>query len=114
MAKKQTEIAAESFSINEIMESNSRFTRREMLTMAGMAGITALAGNAAAAFPPTQQKRPRIAVLASYWAFPRSHADWIVNKLMDGYWWDGAYMPHGWRLCPFTSISLKKAPWVRK
>ena len=69
------------------------FTRREMLAMAGWAGIMALAGNAAAAFPQAQQKRPRIAVLVSYWAFPRSHADWIVNKLIDGYWWDGAYMP---------------------
>ncbi len=96
MAKKQTEIAAEaadSFSANEIMESKSLFTRREMLAMAGMAGITVLAGNAAAAFPRTQQQRPRIAVLVSYWAFPRSHADWIVNKLIDGYWWDGAYTP---------------------
>jgi len=96
MVKKQTEIAAEaadSFSINEIMESKSLFTRREMLTMAGVAGITLLAGNAVAAFPQTQQKRPRIAVLVSYWAFPRSHADWIVNKLLDGYWWDGAYTP---------------------
>lgn len=96
MAKKQTEIAAEatdSFSINEIMESKSLFTRREILAMAGLAGITVLAGNAANAFPQTQQKRPRIAVLVSYWAFPRSHADWIVNKLLDGYWWDGAYTP---------------------
>ncbi|MEP6595258.1 MAG: hypothetical protein ABJA71_04890, partial [Ginsengibacter sp.] len=96
MARKQTEFAAgtkDSFPITEIMESNPLFTRREMLAMAGVAGITALAGNAAAAFPQAQQKRPRIAVLASYWAFPRSHADWIVNKLLDGYWWDGAYTP---------------------
>ncbi|HQS50482.1 MAG: hypothetical protein B7X86_05755 [Sphingobacteriales bacterium 17-39-43] len=97
MAKKQMEIAtgaADSFPITEIMDANPLFTRRQMLGIAGMAGLTAFAGNAAAAaFPNTQQSRPRIAVLASYWAFTRSHADWIVNKLIDGYWWDGAYTP---------------------
>ncbi|MDP2413024.1 hypothetical protein [Daejeonella sp.] len=97
MAKKQAEIAtgaADSFPITEIMDADPLFTRRQMLGIAGMAGLTAFAGNAAAAaFPNTQQSRPRIAVLASYWAFTRSHADWIVNKLIDGYWWDGAYTP---------------------
>lgn len=96
MAKQQSETAvpaANSFPINEIIESNPTFTRREMLGMAGLVGLTALAGNAAAAFPQTQQNRPRIAVLVSYWAYTRSHADWIVNKLIDGYWWDGAYTP---------------------
>ena len=94
MAKKRTEIkdAADLFPINEIMKPNALFTRREILTMAGLAGVSALAGNAAA-FPQAHTKRPRIAVLASYWAFPRSHADWIINKLLDGYWWDGAYTP---------------------
>jgi hypothetical protein len=62
-----------------------------MLGVSGMAGLTALAGSATAAFPQSQQSRPRIAVLVSYWAFTRSHADWIVNKLIDGYWWDGAH-----------------------
>jgi len=96
MAKKQPEIAtgaADSFPINEIMEANPHFTRRQMLGITGMAGLTALAGNAAAAFPDGRQTRPRIAVLVSYWAYTRSHADWIVNKLIDGYWWDGAYTP---------------------
>jgi len=96
MAKKQSEIAtgaADSFPITEIMDTNPMFSRRQMLGIAGMAGLTVLAGNAAAAFPNAQQSRPRIAVLASYWAYTRSHADWIVNKLIDGYWWDGAYMP---------------------
>ncbi len=95
MANKQSEITGDedSPSINEIIEPNTRFTRREMLTMAGMAGISALAGNAASAFPQPQQKKPRIAVLVTYWAAPNSHADWIVNKLLDGYWWDGAYTP---------------------
>ena len=85
--------AADSFPINEIMEVNPHFTRRQMLGITGMAGLTALAGNAAAAFPGTRQTKPRIAVLVSYWAYTRSHADWIVNKLIDGYWWDGAYTP---------------------
>ncbi|SDM62902.1 hypothetical protein SAMN05421813_11775 [Daejeonella rubra] len=96
MAKKQPEIAsgaADSFPITEIMEANPYFTRRQMLGITGMAGLTALAGSAAAAFPGAQQSRPRIAVLVSYWGATRSHADWIVNKLIDGYWWDGAYTP---------------------
>ncbi|HEY5256302.1 MAG TPA: hypothetical protein VIJ53_16720, partial [Acidobacteriaceae bacterium] len=55
---------------------------------------------AAGAVPQTQQagaarktgqRRPRIACLVSYWGLPTSHADWIVNKLLDGYWWKGAY-----------------------
>ncbi|MES2875618.1 MAG: hypothetical protein V4708_17975 [Bacteroidota bacterium] len=37
------------------------------------------------------QTRPRIACLVSYWAFTRSHADWIICKLLDGYWWQGAH-----------------------
>lgn len=41
----------------------------------------------------TQEKRPRIAVLATFWGATKSHADWLVNKLIDGYWWDGAYTP---------------------
>ena len=96
MSKKQTEISVgeeKSFPSTEIIESNSLFTRREILAMVGVAGITALTSNAIAAFPQAHQKRPRIAVLTSYWAAPGSHADWIVNKLLDGYWWDSAYTP---------------------
>ena len=82
------------------MELRSLFTRREMLGMTGMAGLAALTGTAAGAVPQTQpagaarqagQRRPRIACLVSYWGLPTSHADWIVNKLLDGYWWKGAY-----------------------
>ena len=94
MAKKPSEIicrTTDSFPIAEIIESNPTFSRRQMLSVSGMAGLTALAGSATAAFPQSQQSRPRIAVLVSYWAFTRSHADWIVNKLIDGYWWDGAH-----------------------
>ncbi len=103
MKKTRIEIAAkpEDLSpISETMESRSLFTRREMLGMAAMSGLAALTGTAAGAVPQTQpagaartsgQRRPRIACLVSYWGLPTSHADWIVNKLLDGYWWKGAY-----------------------
>ena len=29
----------------------------------------------------------------SFWGAPGSHADWIITKLMDGYWWQGAHTP---------------------
>lgn len=45
----------------------------------------------AGAFPQTQQTRPRIACCISFWGAPGSHADWIICKLMDGYWWQGAH-----------------------
>lgn len=83
----------------EVAESNSPFTsqtvtrppvtRREMLGITGMAGLAAVPD----ALAQTAQKRPRIACLVSYWGLPTSHADWIVNKLIDGYWWKGAHTP---------------------
>src|ERR1700730_1412904 len=96
MKKEQIEIAAKaagSFPITEPMESNSLFTRREMLGLTGMAGMAALTGIAPDAVAQTAQKRPRIACLVSFWGLPTSHADWIVNKLIDGYWWQGAHTP---------------------
>ena len=96
MKKKQIEIAAraaDSSPITETMESHSLFTRREMLGLTGMAGLAALTGIAPDAVAQTAQKRPRIACLVSYWGLPTSHADWVVNKLIDGYWWNGAYTP---------------------
>jgi hypothetical protein len=113
MKKKELEVAADAADASpntETMESNSLFTRREMLGMTGMAGLAGLAGmasltaltgtasgevlqNPASAAPQTAQKRPRIACLVSYWGLPTSHADWIVNKLLDGYWWKGAHTP---------------------
>ncbi|SKB30146.1 hypothetical protein [Daejeonella lutea] len=42
---------------------------------------------------PMQERKPRVAVLATFWGATRSHADWLVNKLIDGYWWQGAYTP---------------------
>ena len=94
MAKKPTEIISgtkDLFPITEIMESNPTFSRRQMLGIGGIASLTALTGLSTGTMAQTQQRKPRIAVLASYWAFTRSHADWIVNKLIDGYWWDGAH-----------------------
>src|SRR6478736_8202342 len=99
MKKSEIEIAAsakDSSPITETIESNSLFTRREMLGITGMAGLAALTGiapDAVAQTAQTPQKRPRIACLVSYWGLPTSHADWIVNKLIDGYWWKGAHTP---------------------
>jgi len=77
---------------NEIMELNPLFTRREMLGVTDMAGLAALA-DIAVDVPQSVETRSRIACLASYWGATSSHADWIINKLIDGYWWDGAYTP---------------------
>lgn len=74
-------------------QPNPRLTRREMLGIAGMAGLAALTGNAADAVPQSAQAKPRIACLITYWGATRSHADWIVTKLLDGYWWQGAHTP---------------------
>ena len=75
------------------MERNQYLTRREMLAMTGMAGVTALSGATSQAVAQTAQRRPRIACLVTYWGLPTSHADWIINKLLDGYWWHGAHTP---------------------
>jgi hypothetical protein len=68
-----------------------RLTRREMLSTTAM-GAAALTGLASGALAQPTQKRPRIACLVSFWGATRSHADWIVTKLIDGYWWQGAHM----------------------
>lgn len=72
------------------IESAARLTRREALAISSGA---ALAGAAAASASQATGKRPRIACLATYWAAPGSHADWIITKLLDGYWWKGAHTP---------------------
>ena len=77
----------------ESSESNSLITRREMLATTGMAGLAALTGIAPEALAQAPPRRPRIACLVSFWGLPTSHADWIVNKLLDGYWWQGAHTP---------------------
>jgi hypothetical protein len=96
MKKKRIEAAARaanSSPTTEAMESNSLFSRREMLGIAGMAGAMDLTGTAPDAVEQSAPRRPRIACLASYWGLPTSHADWIINKLLDGYWWKGAHTP---------------------
>lgn len=93
--KNEIEIAASASASSPIIDPNS-LTRREMLEMtglAGMAGVAALTGITPAAVAQAPQKRPRLAVLVSYWGLPTSHADWIVNKLIDGYWWKGEAVP---------------------
>jgi len=96
MAKRRTNDAATDHGFNTVADkktSNTFVTRREMLgitSLAGLATFTGIGFNAAAQSP---QRRPRIAVLVSYWGATRSHADWIVTKLIDGYWWQGAYTP---------------------
>ncbi len=77
----------------EATQLMSLITRREVLAMGGMAGLAALTGGMPGAEAQIVQKRPRIACLVSYWGLPTSHADWIVNKLIDGYWWQGAHTP---------------------
>ncbi|MFL6353587.1 MAG: hypothetical protein ACJ74Z_17290 [Bryobacteraceae bacterium] len=85
--------AAASSALTGMMKSNPLFTRRRMLELTGVAGFPAFTGIAPDAAAQTAQKRPRIACLVSYWGLPTSHADWIVNKLIDGYWWQGAHTP---------------------
>ncbi|MCB1018778.1 MAG: hypothetical protein KDC27_02565 [Acidobacteria bacterium] len=60
--------------------------RRFLLSSAAAASAAAL---------PAQGTRPRIAVVVTYWAKPSSHADWIITKLMDGYWWKGKHVDSG-------------------
>lgn len=83
----------DSFPIKEIIDNNPQFSRRQILAISGIASISALSSPTFAKLKSSQGKRPRIAVLVSYWAATRSHADWIVTKLIDGYWWNSEYTP---------------------
>src|SRR5882724_10243452 len=74
---------------NHGMGSNPLVARREMLGISGKA----LAGIAAGTVSHAAERRPRIACVVTYWAAPGSHADWIITKLLDGYWWKGAHTP---------------------
>ena len=76
--------------MTEDHDMGSKFTRREVL---GTSGKAALAGIAAGSVSNAEEKRPRIACVVTYWAAPGSHADWIITKLLDGYWWKGAHTP---------------------
>jgi hypothetical protein len=64
-----------------------------MLGMTGLAGLAALTNVAGGTLAKMSEKRPRIACLVTFWGAPGSHADWIIAKLMDGYWWQGAHTP---------------------
>jgi hypothetical protein len=76
---------------NHRIGQNPLFTRRKIL---GMSGEAALAGIAAGGtVSQAAETRPRIACVVNYWAAPGSHADWIITKLLDGYWWKGAHTP---------------------
>ena len=68
-------------------------TRRDLLAASGLAGLAAMTGTTPRAAAQTLPRRPRIACLVSFWGATRSHADWIVTKLIDGYWWQGAHTP---------------------
>ena len=89
-AKKQLEIKAGA--ADSCPTTETHFTRREAMGLTGMAGLAALMGLTSSAIPMQPQKKVRIACLTTYWAATRSHADWIFTKLLDGYWWQGAYM----------------------
>ena len=96
MAEKQTQSAdkaADSSPFTQTRNLIPSLTRREMLGIAGMAGLVAVTDMADGALAQKAPTRPRIACLVSYWGATRSHADWIITKLLDGYWWQGAHMP---------------------
>ena len=71
-------------------------------------------GNAAAAFPQAQQKRPRIAALTTYWADSVYHADWIMTKVLDGYWWQGAHTPSQVEVVSVYIHQLEESPLGQK
>ena len=59
----------------------------------------------------------RFPCLVSYLGLPASHADWIINKLLHGYWWKGAPHPFagGWirsllaqKVCKAKNIPINK------
>ncbi|MCX6585655.1 MAG: hypothetical protein NTX13_03615 [Acidobacteria bacterium] len=75
---------------NRPLRSKPLATRRELFGTAAIAALTGFTGSAAA---QTAQRRPRIACCVTFWGGPGSHADWIICKLMDGYWWQGAHTP---------------------
>ena len=96
---------------NHRMGSNPLFARRETL---GMSGKAALAGIAAGTVSRAAERRPRIACVVTYWAAPGSHADWIITKLLDGYWWQGAHTPSRVDVVSVYIHQLQESDWVGK
>lgn len=84
------------------MRANWNFTRRQMLALAAAAAL------------PVAEKRPRVACVVTYWAAPRSHADWIIAKLMDGYWWQGAHVDSRVDVASVYIHQLEESPLGRK
>jgi len=83
----------DSSQIHETAELNLLLTRRRMLEMTSVAGLATLTGISSSLVAKMQVKRPRIACCVSYWGSTSTHADWIITKLLDGYWWQGAHTP---------------------
>lgn len=96
---------------NHRSESDLFFTRREMLGMSGAAVLSGLGGGKVMA---EVEKRPRIACIITYWAAPGSHADWIVNKLLDGYWWKSAHTASRVDVVSVYIHQLQDSPLGRK
>lgn len=71
-------------------------TRRELLTVPGLTMLAGLAERASAEpvpdSPATPEKRPRVACVITEYR-DKSHADWIVQKLLDGYWYNSRHTP---------------------
>ena len=95
---------------NHPAASSPRLSRRQMLGFTGAALASLAAGSVAQA----QQRRPRIACVVTYWAAPRSHADWIIAKLMDGYWWQGAHHDSRVDVVSVYIHQLEESPLGRK
>ena len=96
---------------NHRMGSNPLSTRREIL---GMSGKAALAGIAAGTVSHAAERRPRIACVVTYWAAPGSHAVWMITKLLDGYWWQGAHTPSRVDVVSVYIHQLQESGLVRK
>ena len=87
--------------------SPANLNRRALLSLSAQAAL-------AAAAPQSPAKRPRIACIATYWAAPSSHADWIITKLIDGYWWKGAHTPSRVDVVSVYIHQLQESPLGRK
>jgi hypothetical protein len=82
--------------------------------MLGMSGSAVLAGMASGNISAVVKKRPRIACIVTYWAAPGSHADWIITKLLDGYWWQSAHTPSRVDVASVYIHQLRDSPLGRK
>ncbi|MFN0167466.1 MAG: hypothetical protein ACKV22_13625 [Bryobacteraceae bacterium] len=93
------------------MGSNPLFSRRDLLAMSGPAVLAGVAGSTVL---HGAKRRPRLACVVTYWAAPGSHADWIITKLLDGYWWKGAHTPSRVDVVSAYIHQLQESPLGRK